>query len=70
MTKIPYTLSLLLPTLSPAAEITIYDDSRVRKILFSGRVVKAAKEGELLDREVKHIGFNETALKTIDVFVY
>jgi len=80
MTKTPYTLNVLLPTLSPAAVIAIYEETRTdHKELFKGVVIKIARSEEekilkLRDREVKHIGVNEinkdAQHKTIEVFVY
>ena len=71
MKKIPYTLSLLVPTLSPVANINIYEDGRTIKPLFSGHTVKMRDHQELMDREVKHIDFAKKA-DTIyfDIFVY
>lgn len=75
MQKIPYTFNLLLPTLSPAANLAVFEDTtRGHNELFHGKAIKARSEEALQDREVKHIGVNEvnnTGSETIiEVFVY
>ena len=75
MQKIPYTFNLLLPTLSPAANLAVFEDTaRGHNELFHGKAIKARDEAHLFDREVKHIGVNEvnnTGSETIiEVFVY
>lgn len=75
MQKIPYTFNLLLPTLSPAANLAVFEDTaRGHNELFHGKAIKARSEETLQDREVKHIGVNEvnnTGSETIiEVFVY
>lgn len=75
MQKIPYTFNLLLPTLSPAANLAVFEDTaRGHNELFHGKAIKARSEEVLQDREVKHIGVNEvnnTGSETIiEVFVY
>lgn len=71
MKKTPYTLSLLVPTLSPAANINIYEDGRTIEPLFSGHTVKMRDHQELMDREVKHIHFKkEKDTIFFEIFVY
>lgn len=73
MKKIPYTMALLLPTLSPVANIAIFEDGREMKTLYRGKAIKAQGAG-LDDREVKHIGVNEVTAKengvTLEIFLY
>ena len=72
MKKEPYTLALLLPTLSPIAPIIVYDDEHKQEIIFKGQVIKAADNKQLLSREVKHIGISEIykVRPTLEIFVY
>ncbi len=75
MQKIPYTFDLLLPTLSPAATIAVYEDLRAgQNQIYKGRAIKARDLTELSSREVKHIGVNEInnagSETVIEVFVY
>lgn len=72
MEKIPYTLQLLLPTLSPAARIVIYEEGRQMEPIFKGQVIKAADNKQLLEREIKHIGLCEVqkAIPMLEIFVY
>ncbi len=60
MTKQPYTYGLLLPTLSPAAKIAVYEDAQMGfDELYKGTAIKSRDRDDLLSREVKHIGINE-----------
>lgn len=60
MNKIPYIYALLLPTLSPAANIAIYEEGKTGfDELYKGVAIKSKDNAELLSREVKHIGINE-----------
>lgn len=60
MTKQPYTYALLLPTLSPAAKIAIYEEAQMGfDELYTGVAIKSKDREDLLHREVKHIGINE-----------
>ena len=60
MTKQPYTYGLLLPTLSPAAKIAVYEDAQMGfDELYKGTGIKSRDRDDLLSREVKHIGINE-----------
>lgn len=83
MTKQPYTYALLLPTLSPAAKITIYEDGGGQQDeeadfneLYAGAAIKSKERDDLLSREIKHIGINErNKLKDgdrplLEIFVY
>lgn len=72
MKKEPYTLALLLPTLSPITPIIVYDDEHKQEIIFKGQVIKAADNKQLLSREVKHIGISEISKvrPTLEIFVY
>ena len=72
MKKEPYTLALLLPTLSPIAPIIVYDDEHKQEIIFKGQVIKAADNKQLLSREVKPIGISEISKvrPTLEIFVY
>ena len=73
MKKIPYTMALLLPTLSPVANIAVFEDGQQMKTIYLGKAIKAAGAG-LDEREVKHIGVNEVTNvgngTTIEIFVY
>lgn len=83
MTKKPYAFALLLPTLSPAAKIAVYEDGGGLqdgetgfKELYAGIAIKSKERADLLSREVKHIGINErNKLKDggrplLEIFVY
>ena len=75
MQKIPYTFNLLLLTLSPAANLAIYEDLRSgQNQIFKGKAIKARDLADVATREIKHIGVNEvnnTGSETvIEVFVY
>ena len=75
MKKIPYKVALMLPTLSPSANLAIYeDDGGKMSQIFKGKAIKARDNAELQEREVKHIGVNEinnSAKETIiEVFIY
>lgn len=74
MKKIPYTIGLLLPTLSPVANIAIFADGRERRTLYRGKALKAAAVPGICDCEVKHIGINEVTAaengRCIEIFVY
>lgn len=75
MVKTPYKFSLMLPTLSPAATLAVFEDTaRGHNELFHGKAIKARDEAHLFDREVKHIGVNEInntgSEIVIEVFVY
>lgn len=78
MKKIPYTLDLLLPTLSPAANIALYDEADAvlpfPEPIYKGKAIKAKDNAALLKKEVKHIGVNEitkaAAGATIEIFLY
>lgn len=60
MTKIPYTYELLLPTISPAVNIVIYEDGQMGfDELYKGVAIKTKFRADLLSREVRHIGINE-----------
>ena len=60
MTKTPYTYALLLPTLSPAAKIAVYEDGEMGfDELYTGVAIKSKDRDDLLSREVRHIGINE-----------
>lgn len=60
MTKQPYTYGLLLPILSPAAKIAVYEDAQMGfDELYKGTAIKSRDRDDLLFREVKHIGINE-----------
>lgn len=60
MEKIPYTYALLLPTLSPAANIAIYEDGQMGfDELYKGVAIKSRDRADLLSCEVRHIGINE-----------
>lgn len=60
MKKIPYTYSLLLPTISPAANIAVYEETRAGfNELYKGVAIKSKDCDDLLSREVRHIGINE-----------
>lgn len=60
MTKQPYTYGLLLPTLSPAAKIAVYEDAQMGfDELYKGTAIKSRDRDDLLSRKVKHIGINE-----------
>lgn len=73
MKKIPYTMALLLSTLSPVANIAVFEDGQQMKTIYRGKAIKAAGAG-LGEREVKHIGVNEVTNvgngTTIEIFVY
>ena len=75
MKKTPYTMALLLPTLSPVANIAVIEDgSRNQTTIYRGKAIKAQGVTGLLEREVKHIGVNELTAKengvTVEIFVY
>lgn len=78
MKKTPYTMALLIPTLSPAAIIAVFDERGAvlpfPDPIYKGKAIKARDNDDLLRREVKHIGINEVTDKaagaTIDIFVY
>lgn len=60
MTKQPYTYGLLLPTLSPAAKIAVYEETHTGfDELYKGVAIKSRDCDDLLSREVKYIGINE-----------
>lgn len=76
MTKTPYTYALLLPTISPAAKIAVYEDGQMGfDTIYTGTAIKSRDVAGLLDAEVRHIGINErNALKqgerpTMEIFV-
>ena len=76
MTKTPYTFGLMLPTLSPAAKIAVYEDGKQGfDELYIGTAIKASDNEELLKAEVRHIGINERNKQkegerpTIEIFV-
>ena len=79
MKKIPYTLGLMLPTISPALRVAILEETRVgHNEIYTGKAIKLRDETELLEREVKHIGVNEFSnppldgsnAPTLDIFLY
>lgn len=76
MNKIPYTYDLLLPTLSPAAKIAVYEDGQFGfDTVFEGTAIKSRDIAELMKAEVRHIGVNERNKQkegdrpTIEIFV-
>ena len=74
MQKIPYTFNLLLPTLSPAANLAVFEDTaRGHNERNREKEIKAGSEERLQDGKVKHIVDNEvnnTGSETIiEVFV-
>ena len=79
MKKIPYTLGLMLPTISPALRVAILEETRAgHNEIYTGKAIKLRDETELLEREVKHIGVNEFSnppldgsnAPTLDIFLY
>ena len=76
MTKQPYIFGLLLPTLSPAAKIAVFKETKSHyETLFEGKAIKARDVAGLLEVEVRHIGINERYEQkagerpTIEIFV-
>ncbi|MCM1218070.1 MAG: hypothetical protein NC548_26590 [Lachnospiraceae bacterium] len=73
MEKLPYTYALLLPTLSPAAKIAVYEDTQIEfNELYRGTAVKSKDRTDILSREVRHIGINELKngeRPTLEIFV-
>ena len=76
MLKTPYTFGLMLPTLSPAAKIAVYEDGQQGfDEIYIGTAIKARDNEELLKAEVRHIGINERNKQkegerpTIEIFV-
>ncbi len=63
MKKQPYTYALLLPTISPAEKIAIYEDGGGQQgkfnELYKGIAIKSKECRDLLSCEIKHIGINE-----------
>ena len=76
MTKQPYIFGLLLPTLSPAAKIAVFTESKAGfNTVYAGTAIKARDVTGLSEMEVRHIGINERCEQkagerpTIEIFV-